>query len=132
MSSTVWQQSCPTPPQPEHEPEEHLPWLKVPQLAPAVMQRETVPSKTQQAPPEQLLFAQQGLPATPQGRQSGGDAPVWQASELALQVLPAQHGSPVPPQCTQPEGLGELPPRQIVVVGSLQVHELGDVVGQQG
>jgi hypothetical protein len=106
--------------------------LKVPQLALAAMQSETVPSKTQQAPPEQLLFAQQGLPATPQGRQSGGEAPVWQASELALQVWPAQHGSPVPPQWTQPDGLAEVPLRQIVVVGSLQVHELGEVVGQQG
>jgi hypothetical protein len=131
MSTTVWQQSCPTNPQPEHEPDEQRPPLKVPQLAPAPMQRETVPSKTQHPPLEQLLFGQQGLLAIPHGLQVGGRTPVSHASELALQVLLAQHGSPVPPQWTQPDGDGEVALRQIAA-RSLQVHDSGDVVGQQG
>jgi hypothetical protein len=129
---TTWQQSWPMPPQMLHVPEEQLVPKDVPQLAPEATQRETVPSNTQQPPPAQVLFAQQGLPAMPQGLQMGGVAAVSQASVAAAQVLPAQHGSFVPPQCTQPDGLEEVPPRQIVVVGSLQVHEVGELVGQQG
>jgi hypothetical protein len=52
----------------------------------------------QQAPASlQVLPAQQGLPATPHGRQT----PVLVSHTLVAPVhrLPAQQGSPAPPQC---------------------------------
>jgi hypothetical protein len=120
------------PPQMLHVPTLQLVPNVVPQLAPTATQREAVPSNTQQPPLAQLLFAQQGFPASPQGLQVGGETDVSQPSVTALQVLPAQQASFVAPQCTQPLGFGVVPPTQTVVAGSLQVHENGEVVGQQG
>jgi len=101
------------PPQMLHVPTLQLVPNVVPQLAPTATQREAVPSNTQ-------------------GLQVGGETDVSQPSVTALQVLPAQQASFVAPQCTQPLGFGVVPPTQTVVAGSLQVHENGEVVGQQG
>lgn len=89
--------------------------------------------KEQQAPAAlHMPPGQQGLPVRPQGRQMGAEPERSQTSELALQALPAQHGSPDPPQCTQLEEPLAADVLQIAVVGSLQVCAAPGAPGQQG
>jgi hypothetical protein len=84
--------------------------LNVVHEAPAATQRPMFPevgSSEQHAPVVvHLLFAQHGLPVTPQGMQFGWMSLVRSQTFVPLHAGfgPGQHGSLASPQCTQPVG----------------------------
>jgi hypothetical protein len=79
-------------------------------------------AEEQQADPLHVLFAQQGLPATPQSLQVFAS----QTTPVPVQMLPGQHGSPAPPHFMH------WPAVEQTVIGSLQVPPTELLVGPRG
>jgi hypothetical protein len=99
------QQGAPTVPHIEQRPPVHMPSDIVPvaQIAPG--DRHEPPK--QQPPLLHVAPAQQALPGSPQGEQICVLG--LQTVFAALQTLPAQHGSPAPPQRVQFAPLQRVP-----------------------
>lgn len=93
----------------------------------ALRKEQQAPAALHGVPP-----GQHGLPVGPHGLQTGAEPDMSQTIELSLQVLPVQHGSFAPPQCTQLDEPVAVEVVQIVVVRSLQVSVPLVAPGQQG